>query len=239
MNLRKHVLEACKILQHNMVSSMFTGIIQSMPSLSYERIHVIDLGFAKVDLLAGVMLPPYVPEHGLLYGAYIVYGFGGKVNYNLKDFERVEKVLPNAAYKALVPPGPPGSEKSETFFGEPLRCTSSLDAFKESIRKYVIFDRGFRNPYAYSVQVKINGVLLDLELWLRWKPKRILIWKHMKQGKSLPPSKVIEILERREELEVVALRIPAWLKEKLRKEAEARGEQLGTYLRKILESLYS
>jgi len=49
---------------------------------------------------------------------------------------------------------------------------------------------------------------------------------------------VIELLERREDLEVVAFRIPVWLKEKLLREAEAKGEQLGTYLRRTLERLY-
>jgi len=240
LNLREHFQEAFRVFKCLSVSSIFTGFVQSMPSLSFEKIHSISLNSAKVNLLVGIMLPPYVPKCGLLYGGYVIYGFGkSKVDYDLKFFEEVEKLLPNAAYKAIIPPGPPSSKKSEEFFGKPLTCTSSLESFKDAVRKYIIFNRGFRNPYAYSVQVKMRGVLLDLELWLRWKPKRIVIWKHMKQGKSLPPTKIVELLERREELEVVALRIPKWLKEKLESEARSKGKRMGTYLRELLESFYS
>ena len=240
LDLGNHFQEAFRVFKCFSVSSTFTGFVQSTPSISFERIHSMSLGLAKVNLLVGIMLPPYVPKCGLLYGGYVIYGFGrSKVDYDLKFFEEVERLLPDAAYKAIIPPGPPGSKESEEFFGKSLRCTSSLESFKDAVRRYIVFDRGFRNPYAYSVQVKMRNVLLDLELWLRWKPKRIVIWKHMKQGKSLPPTKVVELLERREELEVVALRIPVWLKEKLKEEAQSRGEQLGTYLREVLEALYS
>jgi hypothetical protein len=68
---------------------------------------------------------------------------------------------------------------------------------------------------------------------------RLEIKKQMHQGSSLPPRKVVDYLERDEDLEVVAIRIPRWLKNKLETEAHTKNEQMGTYLREQLERQYS
>lgn len=185
--------------------------------------------------MSGLMLPPRVQPPGDIYFSYLIDRF----HDNIDLFEEFEAALPQAGYRAVLPPGRPRSKVSKTFFATTKRCLTSLDGFRDSVRKYLVFDRGFRDKTAYSVQVEISNVVLDLEFWLKWEPRRVEIRKHMAQGTSLPPRKVIGFLERDEDLEVVAVRIPRWLKGKLEDEAKSEGAQLGTHVRQRLEDIYT
>jgi hypothetical protein len=159
--------------------------------------------------------------------------------HNIEIFEEIESLIPDAGYRAVIPTGHPNSEESKQFFSTNKRCLSTLEDFKDAVKRYLVFDRGYRDRSAYSMKVNIADADLDLELWLDWKPIRLEIRKQMHQGSSLPPRKVVDYLERDEDLEVVAIRIPRWLKKKLETEAYNKNEQMGTYLREQLERQHS
>ena len=239
MDVERHLDKAIAALESLQTARFLLNTAETAPSISCEELARIELtrdgGRPVIRIMSGLMLPPRVKPPGDIYLGYIIGHFGDSMDI----FEEMEALAPQAGYRVLLPPGRPGSRISKDFFPAPIRCLRSLEEFKDSVKKYLIFDRGFREKTAYSVQIEISKVTLDLELWLAWRPMRIEIRKHMDQGTSLPPRKVIEFLERDEDLEAVAVRIPRWLKSRLEDEANTRNEQLGTHLRQRLEDIFT
>ncbi len=239
MDIEDHLAKALAALESLQTARFLLNTPETVPSISQEELARIQLTEGKdgpvIRIMSGLILPPRVRPPGDIYVGYIIDHFGG----NMDLFEEMEALVPEAGYRALIPPARLGSRLPEDFFPAPRRCLRSLEEFRDSVKKYLVFDRGFREKTTYSVQIEIFKVTLDLELWLAWEPKRVEIRKHMDQGTSLPPRKVIELLERDEELEVVAVRIPRWLKNELEYQAKERNEQLGTHLRKRLEDIYT
>lgn len=239
LDMENHLSRAVAALESLQAARFLLNTSESCPSTSQETLARINLSASTdgpvLDLVSGLMLPPRVKPPGDIYFGYLIDRF----HNDIELFEQIEAQLPQASYRALIPPGNSGSEVSKTFLSAPKKCLRSLDEFKDCVKKYLVFDRGFRDKTAYSVQIEISKVTLDLELWLKWEPKRVEIRKHMDQGMSLPPGKVIEFLERDEDLEVVAVRIPRWLKGKLEDEAKAKNEQLGAHVRQRLEDIYA
>lgn len=233
-----HLTRALSAFESLMSARSLLNLPDSCPCISHEEISRSDLtgdgDSPIVRVVCGLMLPPRIAPPGEVYIGYTIDHFADGIDL----FEDIEELLPQAGYRALIPPGKPGSDVSTAFYDTPKTCLKGLTQFRDCAKKYMVFDRGFRDKSAYSVQVEIAGVKLDLELWLHWDPKRMEIRKGMDQGASLPPTKVIELLERDEELEVVAVRIPRWLKNRLQDEAEDENEQLGTHLRERLEDIY-
>jgi len=235
IDFKAHFKTVCMVMSSWNAAHGLLFTVGSAPCISRQDLAEIKVADkASLHLSTGLMFPPRALPKCAFFFAYII-----DVYYSDYDlFQELEEVLPNAKYRAVIPPGPPNSDEAASFFSTPKRCLSNLEGFRDAVKKYLVFDRGFRDESAYSVQVRICKVLLDLEFWMNWKPRRMEIRKHMNQGASLPPHKVIEYLEREEELEVVAIRIPRWLKKKLKDEAASRQEHLGTYLRRKLEMFY-
>ena len=65
----------------------------------------------------------------------------------------------------------------------------------------------------YFTLLKIDYVHIALNMNLR--TKQLHIREHMYQGKSMPPSKVLEKIERNDELVVPTAGIPLWIKQKM------------------------
>ena len=84
--------------------------------------------------------------------------------------------------------------------------------------------------------LEIDDVRVSLDLNNR--TRELHIRKHMNQEKTMPPTRILERLERNDELGVLTARVPLWLKQKMEREAEKQEEQLGTHLRKVLEKKF-
>jgi hypothetical protein len=145
-------------------------------------------------------------------------------------FEWLESQLPDAAYFDFYVPAILRDRELTTVLVDSWRDLS------EASKRYQVHESVDPKDSRYSALLEIDDVHISLDLNTR--TKELHIRKHMNQGKSMPPTKILERIERNDELVVLTARIPLWLKQRLEREAEQQEEQLGTHLRSILERKY-
>ena len=212
-------------------AEVLTGGRVEIPACSLER-----LGAVRIKLDYETPKLPGIRFNSELmwsredneYSLYLDYGIAHI--RDLETFEWLESSLPDAAYFDFYIPTKLKDKELDT------DLVGSWKELSEATKRYQVYETISPKENRYSALLSIDDVHISLDLNLR--AKQLHIRKHMYQGKSLSPTKVLERIERNDELVILTARIPLWLKQKMEREAGEKGEQLGTHLREVLEEKY-
>ncbi len=144
---------------------------------------------------------------------------------NLSLFEHLESLEPDAGYCDVHLPDP---------FTQDFEFLESWEKLREAASRYILYEEKDGKTVAHrSIHMRVNDVFIDAEREPE-DPQVISLRKPMFQ-RSMPPRRVLEKISRDEDLTVVTVRIPIWLRKLLEDGAKKEGEQLGTYLRERLQ----
>ncbi len=231
LDLDKHKSLLFQTFMGLRAAEVLTGGRVEIPVCSLEQAETvkIDLDYetpkpAGIRFNSGLMWSREENQYSL-YLAYIVTHIR-----DLETFEWLERRLPDAAYFDVYVP----SELQD--MGLQCELTGSWEDLSEATRRYQIYELVSPKENRYTGLLSIEDVHISFSLNLR--KGQLHLRKHMYQGKSMPPTTVLERIGRNEDLVVLTARIPLWMRQRLEKEAKQKGEHLGTHLRNVLETRY-
>jgi len=235
LDIEKHKTQLWKTFRGIREAEVLTGGRVEIPVCSFEELgkteirssYEISSKFPKtpgIRFNSGLIWSREANEYSL-YFDYIITHIR-----DLETYEWLESNLPDAAYFDFYVP--------MKLKDKDVQCSvlGSWQQLSEATKRYQLYELVSVEENKYFTLLKIDDVHIALNMNLR--TKQLHIRKHMYQGKSMSPTKVLEKIERNDELVVLTARIPLWLKQKMENEAKREGEQLGTHLRKVLEQKY-